>query len=332
MTVYAPLLGNLWRTLESYGVDPRHAIDRSLFRPGRDDSISNRISFKDYDDVVMRSIEMAGDPAIGIRSARFIHPSHLGALGYAWMASSSLRMALQCLDRFSAMFNEHARIEVHERKAGVRIQYRMLQKASHPDILGEAHLANLLALCRLNAGPNLFPTAVKLTRPRPGDCTPWFEWFGEVVVFGQSENSMDLGASDVDAELTSSNQELVRMHEDIIRRHLDKLDRKSTLNRVRLNIIEQLPSGRVTGDEMARALNVSRRTLRRKLSEEGESFRSVLMKTRKDLADHYIRNNSYNLTEIAFLLGYRDTSAFSRAFRQWFGISPSQAREKSRRR
>jgi AraC-like DNA-binding protein len=73
-------------------------------------------------------------------------------------------------------------------------------------------------------------------------------------------------------------------------------------------------------------LNISKRTLHRKLRENDETFRSLLLQVRRDLAERYIDNPDYSVTEIAFLLGYNDTSAFSRAFRNWFGYSPTQAR------
>jgi AraC-like DNA-binding protein len=93
--------------------------------------------------------------------------------------------------------------------------------------------------------------------------------------------------------------------------------------------MDALPSGRVTEDDVARTLNMSKRTLHRKLNENRETFRSILVQVRKDLARYYVRKPDFSITEIAFLLGYADTSAFSRAFRSWFGHSPTKAREQA---
>jgi AraC-like DNA-binding protein len=94
-----------------------------------------------------------------------------------------------------------------------------------------------------------------------------------------------------------------------------------------MRLAEQLPSSRVTESDLARALNMSTRTLHRKLREKNETFRSLLEQVRTDLAGRYIRNRNYNVTEIAFLLGYTDISSFSRVFKGWFGHSPTEARE-----
>lgn len=327
MSVYAPLLGHLWQILASYGLDPRLVINADHYRPGSVAHRGKRITFAEYDATITRTAELTQDPALGVRSARHLHPSHLGALGHAWMASSNLREALRRLDRYSHMFNEQVEIRTDEKTDRIRIIYEMTSRPSSPDLLADAHLANILALCRLNFGPGLMPLNVKFRHPEPADPEPWREFFGPVVHFGQTEDSMDISAADADVELTCSDSELVEIHEDVIRKHLSRVKRDNIVNRARLTIMEQLPSGRVTGEDMARELNMSMRTLRRKLGEKDETVRSLLMSVRKDLARRYIRNEDYNITEIAFLLGFADSSAFSRAFKNWFGQSPSEARK-----
>ena len=330
MSVYAPLLGSLWRTLESYGLDPVQVIDESHYRPGENSSYAERVSFAEYDDSLARAAALIRDPAVGIRSAQFIHPSHLGAFGHAWLASSCLRTALLRAERFTRMFNEQIEMRVNELPDRVRVSYRMLREPTRPDLVGDSLLANLLQLCRMNFGEKLKPVEIRLKRSEPPDSSPWLEYFGTIVCFGQAENSLAISASDADTPLTGSNSELVTVHEEVIRRHLMKLDRNNVLNRSRIGIMEQLPSGRVTQDALADVLNMSKRTLHRKLRENDETFRSLLTQVRMDLAERYISNDHYSFTEIAFLLGYTDSSAFSRAFRSWFGYSPTQARARNR--
>jgi len=328
MSVYAPLLGTLWRTLESYDVDPGLAIDRIHYRPGDEAAATRRLKFSDYDAMLSRASTLVNDPAMGIRTARFMHPSHLGALGHAWMASSSLRAAIKLAARFRRMFNEQIVMQVDELPDRVRVTYGMLQKPSNPRMLGDAQLANLLTMCRLNFGTNLEPVEISLKRPEPSDPSPWQEIFGSSVCYDQPENSLAISARDADTPLTGSNRELVHIHEEVIRRYLVTLDRNNILNQSRLRIMEQLPSGRVTEDDLANVLNMSKRTLHRKLRENNETFRSLLLQVRRNLADRYITNQEYSVTEIAFLLGYSDTSAFSRAFKTWHGRSPTQVRER----
>jgi AraC-like DNA-binding protein len=330
MTVYAPMLGTLWRMLEHHGYDPAELIPEKFYRPGRKPPLSGRIRFADYDAIQAHAASLLKDPTMGIRSAMFFHPSHLGALGHAWLASSSLRTALRRGARFNRMFNEQADVQLEELPDRIRIIYRMHTQPTRPGLVGDGQMAGVMMLCRLNYGDSLVPLEVTLKRPKPQDPSPWLDYFGTEVLFGQPDNSLSFSIEDADRKLTGSDPEMIALHEEVIQRYLMKLDRGNILNRARLQIMEQLPSGRVTEDETARALNVSKRTLHRKLRENDETFRSLLTQVRTDLAERYIANADYSMTEIAFLLGYTDTSSFSRAFKSWFGSSPTQAREQNR--
>lgn len=328
MSVYAPILGMLWRTAETYGVDPGLAIDASMYRPDRKTLLVERIPFAGFDDALTRLCKLTQDPALGIRTAQALHPSYFGALGHAWMASFSLRTALKRLERFQALLDEHSDIKVEEKRDRIRITYMMTRQHVCPDVFADLHQAQLLAMCRANFGAGLAPVEISLNRPTPEDPTPWLDFFGQVVRFNQPEIAIAFTNEQADMPLPVSNPELVALHDASIRRHLLKLKQGDILNLCRMRLAERLPSGRVTEKELAKALNMSTRTLHRRLREGNETFRSLLEKVRTDLAGRYIRNHNYNVTEIAFLLGYTDISAFSRAFKGWFGYSPTEARER----
>lgn len=330
MSIYAPMLGHVWNTLKAYGLDPGEVIDAKLYQPGEHAISQRRVQFADYESALAKALDLIDDPAVGVRSARYFHPSHLGALGHAWLASSNLRTAMQRLARLNRMFNDQITMTLDESPAGVCMQFRVLQPFRHFDRIADAHLACVLQLCRLNSGADLQAADVALTLQAPTDPAPWFEHYGPRVRFGQAENSLTIGAADADAALTGSNPELAAMHEEWVERHLLALDRDDIVNRIRLQLIEQLPSGRVTEDELAAQFNMSKRTLHRKLRESQHTFRSILAEVRQDLAQRYIGELGFSVTEVAFMLGYNDTSAFSRAFRNWFGCPPTAARDSAR--
>ena len=329
LSVYLPMIGMIWRTLESYGIDPRRVIDEKHYRPGDEAAADRRVSFDDYKVIQNRAVELIGDPAVGLRAAQLLHPSHLGALGYAWLASSSLRTALFRSERYTGMFNEHVEMRVEARRDCIRVSYRMRRQPLRPDEIADGQLAGLVALCRMNFGSDLVPVEVTLRRAEPAEPSPWHEFFGTEVKFGQPENALSISAADADRPLTGANRELLAVHEDVIRRHLAHLEHAGVLDRLRMAIVEALPSGRVTEEQLARSLDISRRTLHRRLREHGTTFRGLLAEVRQELAKRYILDRAYSVTDLAFSLGYADTSAFSRAFRSWFGVSPTAARQQA---
>ena len=96
--------------------------------------------------------------------------------------------------------------------------------------------------------------------------------------------------------------------------------------RVENAISSLLPHGRVMVDDVSRSLGMSRRTLARKLSDEGLDFTEVLQQLRRDLAVRYLDDPKLQISKIAWLLGFSEVSAFTHAFKRWTGKTPSQMR------
>ena len=118
MTIFAPLTGMLWRTLEAYGIDPRRVIKEEIYQPDGAFRMGARIPYSAYDQILEKAVGLINDPTVGLKSAEYLHPSHLGALGHAWLASSTLKTAIARAQRFSKMFDERLDMQIIE-KPGV---------------------------------------------------------------------------------------------------------------------------------------------------------------------------------------------------------------------
>ncbi|THD03106.1 AraC family transcriptional regulator [Panacagrimonas perspica] len=125
--------------------------------------------------------------------------------------------------------------------------------------------------------------------------------------------------------LPTFDEHLVRVLEDQCRQLLERRQIAGIAGRVRQQLLRGL--GQVCGlDEVARALHLSSRSLRRRLDEEGTSFRDLVEDTRRQLAEQMLGTTDMKLDELAVHLGYADTASFTRAFRRWHGVSPGQYR------
>jgi AraC-like DNA-binding protein len=91
-------------------------------------------------------------------------------------------------------------------------------------------------------------------------------------------------------------------------------------------IVHLMPTGTIGIDAVAGQLNVSRRTMQRRLSDRKTNFQQLLQEVRADMAVRYLADKRLAVTEIAFLLGYADQASFSAAFKSWYGKSPSDYR------
>jgi len=103
-------------------------------------------------------------------------------------------------------------------------------------------------------------------------------------------------------------------------------EKDNIIAQVKTEILKQLPSGKVTDASVADAIHIAQRSLQRKLQKESTTFRAIFNDLRKELAKKYLQNSSMNLIDIAFNLGFGEYSSFSRAFKQWTGITPSAYR------
>ena len=127
--------------------------------------------------------------------------------------------------------------------------------------------------------------------------------------------------------LTTGNQDLLLSTEKIIAEYLKSLRRNDIITDVRTQIMRQLPSGEISDNSIADALHMSTRTLQRRLKDRNIRYRDLLESVRQELADKYINEPGYSITEISYLLGFAEPSSFSRSFKRWTGNSPSRTRK-----
>jgi AraC-like DNA-binding protein len=111
---------------------------------------------------------------------------------------------------------------------------------------------------------------------------------------------------------------------------LARLDRSDVVSRCRAAVLEHLASGEGPAEDTAKQLYMSPRTLQRKLAEANTTNLQLVDDTRRNLALRYIEDPRRSVTDITFSLGFSQPSAFTRAFKRWTGLSPSDYRAKSR--
>ena len=329
MSVQTSMFGILWRLLQDYGHDPATLIAERLYRPGDPITEHSRISSREWYPLVGRTLDLIDDETAGIRAAQLLHPSHLGVFGHAWLSSPTLLTSVRMLERYGRVFNDDIRISVAEGPYSVRVTYERLVQSPYPEVNADMQLGGLIKFCRMQAGDGFVPLSVSLQRREPGSRKPWDDLFGVSVRFGSQENCVEIDA-DVASEIHSSaHSQMFETHHDMLARNIAALDETTVAERASGAIERLLPSAKVTEERVAKIVGMQSRTMHRRLSTEGVTFRALLRNVRMDLAKRYVGDPQYSVTEVAFMLGYSDVSAFSRAFRSWFGTTPSGFRASS---
>lgn len=139
--------------------------------------------------------------------------------------------------------------------------------------------------------------------------------------------SISFDKTDAERPFITTDSEAWRFYEPVLENRLAELESNaSTADRIHVTLVELLPSGRTSLDEVSEMLAYTPRSLQRLLQREGTSFKKVLANTRERLAKHYLCSANITHSEVAFLLGYDDPNSFFRAFRTWTGTTPERFR------
>lgn len=330
VTVTGGYVGAVIRALEARGVATAAILDAAGLGARPTNDPLNRVPLEAVHRLLTAAVELTGDPYVGLYAANFLHAPNLHALGYALTASSTLRQFLERLVRYFRLLSGSTRPRLCESKGAVTLEFVQVTPTPHltDDIFG---LFLVHQIRELSDG-RIRPSLVRLNRPAPpDDGTRHRREFGCEMQFDADCSSFTFDAGLVDLPLSGGSRDLAEQNERIVISHLAKLDRSDIQTRVRALLLQQLPSGNVTKEDVAKRLFMSPRTLQIKLAKSRTTFQDVVNDTRRALACGYIENSAMSITEIAYLLGFSDTSNFSRAFRRWTGRSPRAYAEQLRR-
>ena len=178
-------------------------------------------------------------------------------------------------------------------------------------------------------GPEFRPSAVAFAYPRPPDIDYYRSYFGCKLNFNAALTGILFDDSWLAKPLAEAKPEALRDFVKLVARE-EVQQEAAFARRVELAIQQTLLGGTATEPAVAAMLNVSERTLRRRLDEEGERFRLLLGRRRCELAQQLLRNTNLPVADVASALQYKDANAFSRAFRTWVDLSPTEWRAHAR--
>jgi AraC-like DNA-binding protein len=285
-----------------------------------------RISAKAFAELLERSAETANAQDFGLRLAESRGLGILGPVGIVMREEADLRSALRSLARYLPIHNEALGLELTEDRglAILTLQVRLLgiAEARH---FTELSLGAFFRIVSRFLGPQWKPSRVCFEHAAPADSSSHRRFFGCRVEFQHEFNGIVFNSKALDTPISMSDAMLARYahrYLDAIAQHRDA----SPSDKVRELIRLWLPSGSCTADKVARGLGVDRRSVHRYLSRAGESFSTVMTEVRAELACRMLSSRR-PLSEIAALVGFSGSAAFSRWFKQAFDCSPSEWRD-----
>lgn len=327
-TLWATTLRVCMHGYEELGLD----VAQILQDAGIDERVlanpDGRIPFERAGQIWPAAQKQWGRPGLGLHTGAALPFGVHGAIDYVLLAADHLRSGLRDVCAAFAVVSEGAThlSFVEARDGSARLVFSGMFPPQVRDYVLAA-FAGRIGLFGVSA------TRVTLVGPLFDDVERYREIFGCDVEPESTQNALHLSADGCDAKLEQARYPgLAPIVGREVERLLDLVGDVSPGTQARRVIAELLPHGTPTVEEVAGRLNMSPRTLQRRLRESGHNLRELIDQTRAALARSHLRSDHLTIGEIAYLLGYAEPSAFAHAFRRWEGVSPREYREEGRSR
>ena len=286
-------------------------------------SANSRMPFTDWWNALSVIARVYQKPYIGLEVGTYIQPNHCGVLGYLSLSCEYLAEALQRFERFQRLLYEgnEASTQIEGDWVTFSWPFDYGYSTRESDEVLISSLANYLSM--LVGVETLKPVKVGFVHPKPSDVIPYFQLLGCEVEFDCKKTYISFPISILTLKVEKADPVLKALLDQQAHALLDVLPSGDNFEQqFYKSVLRAMQDGKPSMEEVASYLNISARTLHRRLEDRGLVFKGVLQKTRQQLGQQYLKEGRLTLPEIALLLGYSEQSAFSRAFKQWTGISP----------
>ena len=280
--------------------------------------------------------QLTGDPDVGLHSAESYNPGALSILGYVILSCRTAGEALDRLSRYAPLLNEGLGVELVPEGTG-RVTCRFsavpgLDSFLHrsPRQMMETLAGGTVVTLRRLATRPVDPIAVRFRHAAPASTSEHQRIFGPVVRFSQEEDAVVYDVAALASPFMSADPALLEVFEGEARRALQGLvSSHGVSGRVMAFLAGRLKGAVPPLSEVASELAMSERSIQRSLGEEQTSYRRLVDEVRKRLAIEHLSRPGTSATDVAFLLGFSEPSAFTRAFRRWTGTPPTEFRAAS---
>jgi AraC-like DNA-binding protein len=310
----------------SLGADRDALLARTGVRPADFADQDARVPLAAYKALYRAGQAMTGEPAFPLKFPEATRFEQMSIVGLICQSADTMGGALKQLNRFSRLVvevdgvSDGPRFQLARRDGELWLEDRCSNAEDFPELV-EAALGRFVCEMARHYPDFAFVRAVHLTRSRPAHAAEYERILRAPVTFGAAWNALRIEEAWLALEIHRPNRYAFGMfngHADALLKSLEAT--KTTRGRVEALLIPRLHTGELAMDDIAKALGLSRQTLYRRLRAEGASFDRVLNALRHKMAETYLERLSVN--ETAYLVGFSETSAFSRAFKRWTGASP----------
>jgi AraC-like DNA-binding protein len=293
---------------------------------------STRVADQVYNKVLERAVAATNDPYFGLRLSQSQSISAAGLIAQISQTSETVKQALEYCCHFANLGCSALPMHLSEEKDHYKVRLTPNPVWVQQSDIAFRHTAEGVMAFSLREFHSLtheqyHPIEIHFTWPAPTDLSVYKEVYQCPLLFNQKELAILLRKEHVEQKVITADYELLRilvMHAEEKSRKLDKDHRFSAI--VKQSVIQLVKPEFPKIEKVALHLNISPRTLQRRLKAEGQTYQSLTDELKKEFAISYLQRQELSISEIAYLLNYADNSTFTRSFKRWTGQSPQAYR------
>lgn len=293
---------------------------------------NDMISLNAYATLLTLASDAVGDPCLGLRLAEDFTPGASGILHYLLRHAATLKDSVDACLRYLGLVIEgiDGRYVESDGIGWLEWHYRPSIDAPRA-ILTEFALALIVLRLRQATGGHWSPIAVEFEYRKPPCVEEYTRIFGPRLSFNQPVSRIAMAAGILRARLPEADAKLHQILREAADRQLAAYREESDfVSELRHRLVERLPNEAIDLDSVAATFDLQPRQLQWRLSQHQTTFETELNHVRHGLAERYLNDTDESVTTIAFLLGFSEISAFSRAAHRWFGMPPTAYRQRLR--
>jgi AraC-like DNA-binding protein len=329
--VAAPVVAELLQEFASLAISPQDVCRAVGLDHARLHERGFRVSRQAYGQLFLEAERLSGDPLVGLHAAETRGARCM--LAMLTMVQPTLGAGIAQFARFAGVVDEQLLIRLERGPQTSAVRLRIELGDPRASAHASEYLVALLVQLYRDATKQPFQIQqVSFPHALRGDASEYERVVGAPVSSEGRACVITLPTSALDSELRRSNASVADLLGDAARLELAQDDNSAFRSRVEQVTFEMYQrSGTDSHEEVARLLAVSGRTLQRRLREEGTSYREVRDSVRQQWSSRLLRDGSLSISEVSARVGFSDVAAFDKAFKRWFGETPSGFRNGSQR-
>lgn len=328
LTMSITKISEFLNAFEAHGINKEEALKSANINPSALESPDNRLSAAEVDRIMQGAVGLTNNENIGLCQGELLSKGFSSILGYILMNCGTLGEATEKYRQYEKIVDETSITDLKMEDGFVVLSTTTIDKMLAKNRqFSDFKIAGTLSYIKLLTGEWIVLKEVYFTHRKPKDTSEYQRIFQCPVFFEKSTNALVFDYESLNLPIIEPSKELLSLFEKNAQETLNAFESNETYTKKVTGIILKEMKGDIPSiHTVAQKLAMSVRNLQIYLKSEGASYIRLVNEIRRDMAVSYLKEKNVSIGEIAYILGFSETSAFHRAFKKWTGITPREFR------